>query len=63
MFTSKTISRRSAVALATALTAAFLTAVVGIGGLAGRSAAPPAGAHAVLVQAAPTAPATPEVDD
>ncbi len=63
MSSAKTISRRSAVALATALTATFLTGVVGLGGLARWNAAPPTGGHATIVQTAPSATAASVVDD
>ncbi|HEX6762907.1 MAG TPA: hypothetical protein VF094_08915 [Gaiellaceae bacterium] len=62
MVTSKAVSRRGAFALATALTATFLTGVAGLGGLAHSNAAAPTTSHAVLVQTVPQA-NTPWVDD
>ena len=56
MLTSKTISRRGALALATALTATFLTGVVGLGGLARWNATAPTTSHATVVQTAPPSP-------
>jgi hypothetical protein len=63
MSSGKTVSRRSAVALATALTATFLTGVVGLGGLARWNGAPPAGGNVTVVQAAPPASAGSVVDE
>jgi hypothetical protein len=63
MSSAKTNSRRSAVALATALTATFLTGVVGLSGLARWNAAPPTGVQAAVVQSAPSATAGSVMDE
>ena len=63
MSSTKTVSRRSAVALATVLTATFLTGVLGLGGLARWNATPPAAGNAAVVQTAPPAPAASMVDE
>ena len=63
MSTAKTNSPRGAVALATALTATFLTGVVGLGGLARWNAAPPAGGSAPVVHTASSATGETGVDE
>jgi hypothetical protein len=63
MSSTKTISRRSAVALATVLTATFLTGIVGLAGLARWNAVPTTGGHASVVQTAPSPTAGTVVDE